>query len=159
MTDYQQLISSLSGEGVQFIIVGGAAAIVHGSSRLTDDLDVVYRRDSDNIERLVNALKGHNPYPRGAPPDLPFKWDPQTIWKGLNFTLTTTLGSINLLGEITLGGNYEELFPYTIQLKVFGHECLCLNLERLIEVKRAVGRPKDFESIIELESILEERNS
>ena len=75
---------------------------------------------------------------------------------GLNFTLTTKLGSLDLLGEIIGGGGYEELFSETIKVEVAGVECLCLNLERLIQVKRAAGRPKDLEVIAELQQILAE---
>jgi hypothetical protein len=72
----------------------------------------------------------------------------------LNFTLTTTLGDIDLLGEITGGGGFEDLLPDSIVLSIFGHECRCLGLRKLIFVKRAAGRPKDFEAIAELELIL-----
>ena len=60
------------------------------------------------------------------------------------------------MGEITGGGNYEELLPHTIQLRLYDVECFCLGLERLIHVKRAAGRPKDLETVAELETILEE---
>jgi len=73
-----------------------AAATAHGSARLTVDLDVVYRRTSENIARLVSALAPLQPYLRGAPPGLPFDWSEVTIRKGLNFTLTTKLGALDL---------------------------------------------------------------
>ena len=76
----------------------------------------------------------------------------------MNFTLTTDFGPLDLLGEIAGGGNYQELLPHSIRLKVFGIECLCLDLETLIRVKRAAGRPKDLEAIAELEVLLEEQN-
>jgi predicted nucleotidyltransferase len=75
---------------------------------------------------------------------------------GLNFTLITSLGALDLLGEIVGGGGYEELLPETIRVEIAGMECLCLNLQRLIHVKRAAGRPKDLEVIAELEQIMEE---
>jgi predicted nucleotidyltransferase len=75
----------------------------------------------------------------------------------LNFTLITTLGALDLLGEIVGGGGYERLKPESIRIQVAGVECRCLSLEQLIEVKRAAGRPKDLEVIAELEQILEER--
>jgi hypothetical protein len=93
---------------------------------------------------------------RGAPPGLPFEWSVETLKKGLNFTLITTLGALDLLGEIVGGGGYDELKPETIKIEVAGAECMCLSLQRLIEVKRAAGRPKDLEAIAELEQILEE---
>lgn len=157
MTDFRALIRLLVHEAVEFIIVGGAAATAHGSARLTEDLDIVYRRTPANVSRLVRALADHRPYLRGAPPGLPFDWDERTIWGGLNFTLTTTLGSLDLLGEITGGGGYDELLPYAVPVILYGLECNCLGLERLIHVKRAAGRPKDLEVIAELVVILEER--
>lgn len=156
MTDFAALIPLLVANDVEFIIVGGAAATAHGSARLTLDLDVVYSRDNVNLERIVRALAPSQPYLRGTPPGLPFEWSVETLKKGLNFTLITTLGALDLLGEIVGGGGYDELKPETIKIEVAGAECMCLSLQRLIEVKRAAGRPKDLEAIAELEQILEE---
>jgi hypothetical protein len=156
VTDFAALIPLLVANDVEFIIVGGAAATAHGSARLTLDLDVVYSRDNVNLERIVRALAPSQPYLRGTPPGLPFEWSVETLKKGLNFTLITTLGALDLLGEIVGGGGYDELKPETIKIEVAGAECMCLSLQRLIEVKRAAGRPKDLEAIAELEQILEE---
>ena len=157
MTDFQGLLQTLSGAGVEFILVGGAAATAHGAARLTQDVDVVYLRARPNLQRLATALAGKQPYLRGAPPGLPFRWDAGTLERGLNFTLTTSLGDLDLLGEIAGGGTYEKLLPHCVRITVFGIECKCLDLEHLIIVKRAAGRPKDLEAIAELEAILEER--
>ena len=156
MTDFNALLRLLVENKVEFIIVGGAAATAHGSARLTLDLDVVYRRTTENITRIVDALKSIQPYLRGAPPGLPFDWSAPTIQKGLNFTLVTTLGALDLLGEIVGGGGYEQLRPETIEIEIAGVTCLCLNLERLITVKRAAGRPKDLEVVAELQQIRDE---
>ncbi|MBW1699974.1 MAG: hypothetical protein JRH18_22695 [Deltaproteobacteria bacterium] len=156
MTDLQTLIRLLSDAKVEYILVGGVAAVAHGSARLTQDLDIVYDRSVQNIRRIIRVLAPYRPYLRGAPPGLPFIWDEQTIYRGLNFTLTTSLGDIDLLGEIVGGGTFKDLLPHCITLKVFGIECYCLNLDKLIEVKRAAGRPRDLESIAELEVIREQ---
>lgn len=157
MTDFKALLRTLRGAEVDFILVGGVAATVHGSARLTLDLDVVYGRRPANLEKLALALTPYHPYLRGAPRGLPFRWDAATLARGLNFTLTTDLGDIDLLGEIAGGGPYDDLLPHSIVIQVFGVECHCLGLERLIHVKRAAGRPKDLEAIAELEAIDEER--
>jgi hypothetical protein len=86
MTDLRGLLERLVNSGVEFILVGGVAAAVHGSARLTYDLDVVYARGDDNLRRLVDALADLHPYLRGAPPGLPFRWDAETLRRGLNFT-------------------------------------------------------------------------
>lgn len=157
MSDFTDLLPALSEANVKYILVGGMAATAHGSARLTQDIDVVYARDAENLQRLVGALGPYAPYLRGAPAGLPFKWDEETLRRGLNFTLTTTLGPIDLLGEVTGGGTYEALLPHTEYLHAFGRDTLVLNLEKLIAVKRAAGRPKDLEAIAELELILEMR--
>ncbi|MFN8095416.1 MAG: hypothetical protein U0599_24910 [Vicinamibacteria bacterium] len=157
MTDFEALLRALRVEGVDFILVGGVAARAHGSARLTQDLDVVYRRTPENIARLVRALAPHSPYLRGAPAGLPFRFDRKTVEAGLNFTLTTSLGDLDLLGEIVGGGGYDALVPRTLTLALFGMVCRCLDLDGLIHVKRAAGRPKDLEVIAELEALKEER--
>ncbi len=157
MLNFQKILKTLVDHKVNFIIIGGVAAVAHGSSRLTQDIDVVYERSDENIRRLVASLKEFRPYLRGAPPNLPFQWGEETLKYGLNFTLVTTLGAIDLLGELTGGGKYTHLIEHTVLLQIFGVQCRCINLEKLIEVKRAAGRPKDFEVIAELEAILEER--
>ena len=120
---------------------------------LRADLDVVYARNGENLTCLAEALAPLDPYVRGAPPGLPFKLDAATLGRGLNFTLTTALGDLDLLGEITGGGRYEDLVPHSAELTLFGLPCLCLGLDRLIRVKRAAGRPKDLEAIAELEAL------
>jgi hypothetical protein len=156
MIQLGEALSQLSRARVEFIVVGGVAAIAHGSARLTFDLDVVYARDEANIERLAAALAPLQPYLRGAPPGLPFHWEPATIRRGLNFTLTTTLGDIDIIGEATGGGTYAALLPHSRPLEAFGVRFQCVNLDRLIQLKRAAGRPKDLEAVAELEALLEE---
>jgi hypothetical protein len=157
MTDFPGILALLRHGGVEFIVIGGVAADAHGAARATYDVDVVYQRTPDNIRRIVSVLSGHDPYPRGAPRGLPFIWDERTIQMGLNFTLTTDLGDIDLLGEIA-GGDYDRLLPHSEELTIYGQQCRCLKLDKLIEVKRAAGRPKDFEAIAELEALREERD-
>lgn len=156
MTDFASLIRALVDGGVAFIVVGGAAGTAHGASRLTQDLDIVYERSRSNLLLLAKALQPYHPYLRGMPPGLPFQLDERTLANGLNFTLTTTLGDLDLLGEITGGGRYDDLISNTVELQLFDRSCRCLDLETLIFVKRAAGRPKDLEAISELEAILEE---
>jgi predicted nucleotidyltransferase len=158
MIDIETALRVLAQGGVEFIVVGGVAATAHGSARLTRDLDVVYRRTPENIARLAVALAPQSPYLRGAPPGLPFRWDAETIRRGLNFTLTTALGDLDLLGEITGGGGFDSLVTRSRPVAVFGVEVRCLDLDCLIEVKRAAGRPKDLEVIAELEALQEERD-
>ena len=157
MIGLRQLLGALHNEAVKCIVVGGVAARAHGSARVTQDIDLSYGRDDDNLRAIYRALKKFNPYLRGAPPGLPFEWSELTLRGGLNFTLTTTVGDIDLLGEIIGGGRYEDLEPHTVRAEIFGFETMLLDLDWLIRVKRAAGRPKDLEVVAELEALREER--
>lgn len=92
MIDFPKLLRLLTEHEVAFIIIGGVAAVIHGSSRLTQDLDVVYQRSPQNLTRLVQALAEQSPYLRGAPPGLPFQWTVDTLRMGMNFTTETSVG-------------------------------------------------------------------
>jgi predicted nucleotidyltransferase len=156
MTDFGRLLVVLVTGGVEFVIIGGIAATAHGSAHVTVDLDIVYRRTADNIDRLAVALAALHPYLRGAPPGLPFRFDAATIRRGLNFTLATDAGDLDALGEVPGGGTYEALLPRTEQRRLFDLDVRFVDLETLIHLKRAAGRPKDLERIAELEAIAEE---
>jgi predicted nucleotidyltransferase len=75
----------------------------------------------------------------------------------LNFTLTTTIGDVDLLGEVA-GGEFDTLLPSSTMVQIFNVECHCVSLEKLIELKRAAGRVKDLEAIAELEILRDELN-
>jgi len=159
MTDFEKLLRVLHEGEVECIVIGGLAATIHGSARLTQDVDVCYSRSAANLDRLVSALQPLRPYPRGAPPGLPFEWSAATLKSGLNFTLITSAGPLDLFGEVVGGGTYEELLPQTVIVSLFGLDVKCLELDRLIKTKRAAGRPRDLEAIAELEALREERGS
>ena len=154
---FEEIVRLLVQHEIKFIVVGGWAAAVHGSARTTLDLDVVYSRERENIRRLVSAVGSIQPYLRGAPLGLPFSFDEKTVRNGLNFTLTTSLGDLDVLGEVAGGGTYEQLLPFTVELPLLGMRCRCVTLERLIQLKRAAGRAKDLQVLAELEALLEER--
>ncbi|MSU80666.1 MAG: hypothetical protein EXS16_21585 [Gemmataceae bacterium] len=157
--NFHEILPLLVSHDVQFIVIGGGAAIVHGAARMTYDVDVVYARNAENLGRLVAALKPYKPYLRGVPLGLPFIWDQRTLQGGLNFTLTTTLGDLDLLADVPGGGMYEQIVPFTVELDAFGVRCLVVTLDMLIQMKRAAGRPKDMETIAELQNILENRRA
>jgi hypothetical protein len=159
MTQYRPLLEALVSHEVEFIVIGGVAATIHGSARFTQDLDVVYRRSPDNLARIAAALAPHAPYLRGAPRGLPFVLDADTLLRGLNFTLTTDLGSIDLLAEVAGGGTYDTLLPRSALATVYDATLRVVSLEGLIHLKRAAGRPRDLEAIAELESLRQEAES
>jgi hypothetical protein len=157
--DLLALLRTLIAGDVAFIVIGGVAANMLGALRTTVDLDVVYARDVANVGRLVAALSPYRPYLRGAPEGLPFRFDVATVERGLNFTLTTALGDLDLLGEVAGGGRFEQLKARSEAFSIDGRDCLVVSLPTLIALKRAAGRGKDREALAELEALLEERGS
>lgn len=150
MTSFAQLIAALASHAVDYVVVGGVALVARGGSRLTNDLDIVYERSKANLDRVVAALGPLHPRLRGAPPELPFFFDTRTLHSGLNFTLVTDLGEIDLLGEVTGLGGYAEALPLSGVLPLFGRDVRVLDLAGLERTKRATGRAKD---LLDLEMI------
>ena len=122
---------------------------------MTFDLEICYARDDDNLARLVEALSPFHPQLRGAPAGLPFIWDVESLRRGLNFTLRTDLGDLDLFGEILGVGSFEQVRAASLPVPLFGIECAVLSLDGLIAAKRAAGRPKDQIILPELEALRE----
>jgi hypothetical protein len=155
MKDIEKHLLVLAQYAVDFVVIGGVAATLHGSSHLTQDLDVCYSREKANLERLANALNSVNARLRGVPDDVPFLLDAETLKRGLNFTFVTILGDLDLLGEVSGVGFYADALQNSVSYQLFGHRYNILSLEKLIAAKRAAGRTKDLLILPELEAILE----
>ena len=139
--------------GVEYLVVGGQAEVLLGSSRVTTDVDLCYRRSADNLDRLTQALGKLAPKLRGAPPDLPFRIDAQALALGSNFTFTTEIGDLDLLGHLEPLGGYDELIGQAQKYTIGDLDLAVIALEDLIMIKQHVGRPKDRESLLQLLAI------
>lgn len=144
---------------VNCVIVGGVAAAIHGSSLLTNDLDVCYARDPANLKRLAQALQSVNARLRNAPEGLPFILDDETLKRGLNFTFSTDIGALDLLGEVRGLGQYDDVLAGSLTFELFGYRFAVIDIGKLIVAKRAAGRQKDLIALPELEAIQEALNS
>jgi predicted nucleotidyltransferase len=153
--NYDKAVQALCAEGVEFVIIGGWSAILHGSARITNDLDICFSRTRENLRRPAKALAPYHPRLRGLPEGLPFGRDEVTLHNGNIFTLTTDLGIIDLLAEVTGVGTFEEANTASITVSAFGVQVRTLDLKHLIKSKRAAGREKDLSALPELESLLE----
>ena len=156
-TRFRALLTVLGENHVAFVLVGGVAGALHGASRITYDLDIVYDRSLENLQRVVAALAPLKPYLRDGGPGLPFRFDEETLKRGLNFKFATTMGAIDLMGELAGTGSFPAVVPHAIETNLFGARCSFLALEALIDARRVAGRAKDLETIAELEIIREEQ--
>jgi hypothetical protein len=157
-TDFQRLIDALAENRVEFVIIGAVALVLHGSPRVTQDLDICYARNPENLERLAAALAPFHPSLRGAPPGLPFILDRRTLQAGLNFTLTGEPGDFDILGEVQGVGGYEQVAADAVPMEVYGHRVLVMSLSALQKAKRSAGRLKDLPDLAEIERMLRGSN-
>jgi hypothetical protein len=105
---------------------------------------IAYSRDRENLARLAAALAPIHPRLRGVPGDLPFVLDEASLRAGLNFTLDTDLGPLDLLGEVPGLGTFEHVDAASSELEIAGARILVLTIDGLERAKRAAGRPKDL---------------
>lgn len=155
MIDLKKAITSLTENEVEFVIVGGVAISLHSSAYITVDLDVCYSRTRENIRRLVSALMPFYPMPRKWPEGLLFHFDESTVRNGTNFTFETTIGDIDLLGEVKGIGDYSAALERSVTYEVYGAKIKALNLNALIDSKMAADRPKDHLVLPELLALKE----
>lgn len=127
--------------------------VAHGSTLMTQDLDVLYRVEPENVKRLLSALEELDAYAYNDPRKLRFGFEHLNNF-GHHLT-DTKAGRIDLLGSIGLKGDirYEHLLSDAIELDIFGLKILCISLARLISVKRELGRPRDLAAVLELEAL------
>jgi hypothetical protein len=149
-TEFRALIESLCRHQVDFVVIGGIALVLRGSGRTTQDLDLCYSRQSENVGRLALALSAFHPRLRGAPASLPFVLDEQTIRSGLNFTLTSEAGDVDLLGEVQGLGDFAAVRALSSSLELYGYEVSVLSLAGLERAKRSAGRLKDVLDLAEI---------
>jgi hypothetical protein len=149
------IFETLVRHGVNFVVVGGLAGIAHGSAYSTEDADVAYEPSRQNLQRLAAALSELEATLRGAPPDLPFQLDSETLATGINFTFDTRFGSFDILGEPAGAARYHELHEAGSEESLWGVVVRVASLDHLIAMKEASGRPRDLTMAAEYRTIAE----
>ncbi len=159
MTDVIAYVKLLTAHHIQFVVIGGQAMRALGSAHVTDDTDICYQRTPANLAALVVAFAPIHPYLRGVPPGLPFRFDVPTLTAGLNLTLDTDLGEIDLLGEVSGVGTYDRVLAQSEEGTLSGLTVRILSLDGLIAAKKAAGRVKDRLHLLELEELKKLRDA
>jgi Nucleotidyl transferase AbiEii toxin, Type IV TA system len=147
------LLRSLVEGGVDFVVVGGIAAVARGSAAFTQDLDISYAPEQANLDRLGRVLVDLGARLRGVTDEVPFIPDGQTLKRTRVLTLETPIGSIDLLAEPDGAPEYRRLCERATREVIGGVEVQVASLEDLIAMKKAAGRPKDLVAVEELEAI------
>ena len=154
---FASMLSGLTKKKVRFVVVGGVAAAAHGSSRVTNDLDICYDAEAvANIAALASLLAGWRAYPRGIEEGLTrsFIMDDRTLRNAPILILTTSEGDIDVMDRIAGVGPYDAVRRHSERISALGVRFRVLELPSLIKAKRAAGRPRDFDHLPELEALL-----
>ena len=150
-------LRALRDADVDFVLIGGVAARLHGSPSLTRDIDICYSRDRENVERLATALESLHARLRSVDDSVPFRLDATTLLAGANFTFTTDVGDIDVLALPAGVDGYEDLAKNADVVDLDGVSILVTTLDDLIRMKRAAGRAKDRAEVEILAALREER--
>jgi hypothetical protein len=154
--DPTPLLELLARHEVDFVVVGGLAAAARGSAHATFDLDIAYAREDTNLRRLAAALREADAKLRGAPADVPFLLDAETLMRGANFTFATRYGPLDILGDPAGAPAYRELRDGATSVPIRGVTIRVASLDHLIGMKEAAGRPHDKAVAEELRAISDE---
>ena len=155
MIEINRLLQRLCDADVDFVIVGGFAATLHGSSLVTRDLDVCAILSSENVEKLRAALRDLQPTHRLTPQKLSFLDNPDPGVKIHNLYLRTDFGPVDILSSILGVGDFDRVRAASIQVELFGRSCRVISLDDLIRAKEALGRDKDLLAVKELRAVRE----
>lgn len=155
MPDLNQLLQRLCDAEIDFVVVGGFAAVLHGSTLVTRDLDVCTVLTVADVEKLRAIFKDLRPVHRQTPQRLSFLSNPSAGTPVQNLYLETDAGAIDLLASITGVGDFHRIRADAVEVELFGRRCLVMSLPDLIAAKKALGRDKDLLAVRELEAIAE----
>lgn len=153
------LIETLADAEVDFVLIGGLAGIAHGSAYPTYDVDVMYARDHDNLERLASVLRDLGATLRGAPPEVPFLLDSKTLEEGGNFTFETPRGALDIFAYPAGAPAYGELKAASDEIELSGRSVRVASLDHLIAMKDAAARVKDQLMATEYRTLADERRA
>jgi len=151
------ILRGLRDAGIEYVVVGGLAANVHGSPRITADVDICYDPAPENLEHMARLLASWHAYLRGVEPGLPFTMDARTLRNAPVLTLVTDLGDLDVMDRVAGVGEYSAVRTASVMADLAGVQAHVLALDALIAAKRAAGRRKDLEALLELEALREER--
>lgn len=155
--DATELLRRLTARGVDFVVIGGIAAVLHGSARITQDLDVCFATDDGNLLTLGRVLTDLGARLRGVAEDVPFVADAPTLRRVEVLTLVTELGALDVLARPSGAPGYERLRQRADRFELDTFTVLVASIDDLLAMKRAAGRPKDLADVVELEAIVQLR--
>jgi predicted nucleotidyltransferase len=157
MKSLHVLLQRFADAGLEFVVVGGFAGVLHGSSYVTDDLDICAVMSPGTMAKLRACLADLKPVHRMTPNKLSFLDHPPAGQPLANMYLETDAGVLDVLGSVLGIGDYQALARNAVEIPLFGRRCRVISLEDLIQAKEAMGREKDLLTAKELRAIAAKR--
>ena len=158
MQNLSELTRRLVEAKVEFVLIGAFAAVAHGSTLVTRDVDICCRFNEVNLRRIRHALRGVHPVHRSRP-DLPLDLTPEQCASLKNLCLKTDLGALNCLGEVLGVGDFDAVLKQSVEVELpFGH-CRILDIDGLIRAKEAMNRDHDRITVRQLREIKKRQRS
>jgi hypothetical protein len=156
--DPECLFRTLDEHDVDYVLVGGLAAVLHGSPAMTNDADIVPSKDDDNLERLARALRALEARIRvGDPPEgVPFDPHPALLRTMLMLNMTTRCGDLDLTFSPAALDDYELLRSRSETFDIAGVIVRVAALADIIRSKETAGRAKDHATLPLLRALQEE---
>lgn len=148
-----EILKRLTARGVDFVVIGGIAAVLHGSAHATYDLDICYATDAGNLAALGEILVALGARLKGTDEPVPFVPDASTLRKVELLTMATPEGELDVLSRPRGSPGYEALRRKADRFDLGGFSVLVASIDDLIAMKQAAGRQKDLSAIEELEAI------
>jgi hypothetical protein len=152
MQNLSELVRRLIVADVEFVLVGGFAAVAHGAALVTRDVDICCRFTETNLMRIQRAFSDLRPVHRQRP-DIPLDLTPELCASLKNLYLKTDMGSVGCLGEILGVGDFDEVTRQSIPVELPVGTCRVLGIEALIRAKEAMGRDHDKVTVKHLRDI------
>lgn len=154
----ERILGVLAEHGVRFVLVGGFAAVIHGSPYVTTDVDVVPERSEENLGRLSEALRAMHArvWTTSEPEGIPFGHDARSLADVNLWNLVTDHGRLDLTFVPSGTSGFEDLDRDALRLTILGVEVEVASLADVIRSKEAAGREKDRLVLPVLRRILEE---
>ncbi len=149
----REILGLLTARGVDFVVIGGYAAVLHGSPRVTQDLDITFDTDVPNLRALGKVLTELRARLSGVDEEVRFVPDERTLARVELLTLETDLGRLDLLALPAGAPRYAELRQHAARFDVGGLLVRVADIPQLIAMKEVAGRPKDLADIAELDAI------
>ncbi len=155
--DFANLLDRLVNHGVDFVIVGGVAGVVHGCTYVTQDIDICCDFSPSNLLALQRAVSDLNPVHRMTPQKKKLELTEQGCAQLKNLYLDTREGQLDCLSFLDGLGDYSQAKQESEVIEVEGTKMRVLSLDALVRTKRAMNRPRDKEAVSQLEAIKELR--